>query len=86
MPQTILLISGFVKTEEEPRSEYIALYNNDILIITAQLICYPVAVYGYNSGHFTSLNGSPLFEVVLYACVSPCGHVLFKQSSNILSS
>ena len=61
---------------------HIPYHNFDIATYAAEIIEFSFAVYGFNSGHFSSRKGRPVFKVALAADTRPCGRAMFKQFVN----
>ena len=59
--QTVPIIDGFLTEAEQPKLRHVPLYNHKIAVYASEVIYYSFAVYGFNSGHFTSNHGAPTF-------------------------
>ena len=60
---------------------HIPFHNHEIPVFAAEVVAFSFAIYGFNSGHFTTHRGAPPFQVAIAADARPCGRALFKQIS-----
>ena len=67
------ILTGFLTEAEQPKLRHVPLYNQEIAVYASEVISYSFAVYGFNSGHFTSTHGAPPFQVAVAADTRQCG-------------
>ena len=77
--QTVPILTGFLTETEQPKLHHLPLYNHKIAVYASEVIYYSFAVYGFNSGHFTSTHASAPFQFAIAAVTCQCGKYLFKN-------
>jgi hypothetical protein len=80
--QVIPILTGHLSSVEQKSLRHVSLYNHEIPVFAAEITAFLFAVYGFNSGHFTTHRGAAPFHVALAADTRPCGRALFKQISH----
>ena len=79
--ETVPIVTGYLSAKEQTSLHHIPLYNHKIPVFAAEVVAFSFAVYGFNSGHFTTHRGDPPFQIAIAADSRPCGRALFKQIS-----
>ena len=50
---------------------HIPFHNHEIPVLAAEVVAFSFAIYGFNSGHFTSHRGAPPFQIAIAADARP---------------
>ena len=79
--ETVLIVTGYLSAEEQKSLHHVPLYNYKIPVFTSEVVAFLFAIYGFNSGYFTTHRGAPPFQIAVAANACPCDRALFKQIS-----
>ena len=77
--QVVPILTGNIVSHKGNRARHVPLHNHDLAVMAADFVKVSFAVYGFNSGHFTSCFSSGPLDIVLAADTRPSARAMFKK-------